>query len=160
MSVGAKVPAKDWGSDRWIELVNLLNQRVYKRYTLVFLGTLDEYDRCDSIAANWSGEVLNLCGALSPRQSAAVLAQSCLFIGHDSGPMHLASSVGIPCISIFAARDKPGVWFPFGNEHNVFYNNVPCSNCKLSVCIDKKMNCIRSIKATDVADRVQLLLKQ
>ena len=160
LSLGAKVPAKDWGTDRWTELVKLLNQQLYKRYTLVFLGTLDEYDRCDSIAANLSGEVLNLCGALSPRQSAAVLAQACLFIGHDSGPMHLASSVGIPCISIFAARDKPGVWFPFGNEHNVFYNNVPCSNCKLSVCIDKEMICIRSIKATDVADRVQLLLNQ
>ncbi len=153
LSVGAKVPAKDWGSDRWIELLQILQDKLNGSYSLVFLGSPDEHERCESIVKNWHGEYLNLCGAINPRQSAAVLNQASLFIGHDSGPMHLASSVGIPCISIFAARDKPGVWFPYGNEKNVFYNEVPCSNCKLSVCADQKMICIRSIQANEVAER-------
>jgi len=160
LSIGAKVPAKDWGADRWVELLQKLHDTVHSQYALVFLGSQDEYERCQSIAVNWSSDVLNLCGSLNPRQSAAVLEQATLFVGHDSGPMHLASSVGIPCISIFAARTKPGVWFPFGNEDNVFYNDVPCSNCNLSVCTEQKMVCIRSIQPTEVAERIQMLLLQ
>jgi heptosyltransferase III len=102
---------------------------------------------------------LNLCGALNPRESAAVLERAAIFIGHDSGPMHLASSTGIPCVSIFAARDKPGVWFPFGNEESVFYNNTPCSDCRLSVCIEQKMLCIYSIKPEEVQQRILSLLE-
>ena len=139
LSVGTKVPVNDWGSDRWAELMQKLYNVAHDQYALVFIGSQDEYERCQSIAMNWSCDVLNLCGSLNPRQSAAVLEKATLFVGHDSGPMHLASSVGIPCVSIFAARNKPGVWFPFGNEDNVFYNDVPCSNCKLSVCTEQKM---------------------
>ena len=153
LSIGTKVPANDWGSDRWQELLQILQDKLQDSYSLVFLGSPDEHDRCESIATNWLGEYLNLCGVISPRESAAVISNSSLFIGHDSGPMHLANSVGIPCVSIFSGRNKPGIWFPYGNEKNVFYNEVPCSNCKLSVCVDQKMVCIRSIQANEVAER-------
>lgn len=156
-SVGAKVSAKDWGQDRWLELITLLRESL-QGYALVFLGSGDESARCQQLLDIWPAGGLNLCGQLNPRQSAAVLEQAALFVGHDSGPMHLASSVGIPCISIFAARDKPGVWFPFGNEDHVFYKLVPCHNCRLSVCVENQKVCIRSISANDVAERVHSLL--
>lgn len=158
ISVGAKVPAKDWGSDRWFDLLKKLAGSLPNSYALVCFGSKDEFERCESITSEWSGPVLNLCGALSPRESAAVLERAAIYVGHDSGPMHLASSVGIPCISIFAARDKPGVWFPYGNEENVFYRNVPCSNCKLSVCTEHQMICIYSIEPEEVAERIHQLL--
>lgn len=157
LSVGAKVPAKDWGQDRWCELLQILRKSI-NGYSLVFLGSSDESTRCQELLDLWPTGGVNLCGQLSPRQSAAVLELAGLFVGHDSGPMHLANSVGIPCVSIFAARDKPGVWFPHGNEAHVFYNLVPCHNCRLSVCVDHQMICIRTIQPTDVAARICLLL--
>ncbi len=157
LSIGAKVQAKNWGTDRWIELLQILSG-IANQYALVFLGSRDEYETCQTLLASWPNDSLNLCGQLNPRQSAAVLEHATIFIGHDSGPMHLASSVGIPAVSIFAARNKPGIWFPFGNEDNVFYNNVPCSDCRLSVCIEKEMVCIRSIQPLVVATRIEKLL--
>ena len=157
LSVGTKVPAKDWGSDRWIELLKELSSNL-GQYALIFLGSSDEYERCQSLSVTWPGEVVNLCGQLSPRQSAAVLEHASVFVGHDSGPMHLASSVGIPCVAIFAARNKPGVWFPYGNEENVFYNNVPCSNCRLDDCVENRMICIKSIQPIEVAKRIKKIL--
>lgn len=157
MSVGAKVPAKDWGQDRWQDLADQLQQTLAD-HALVFIGSADEAERCQRLLERWPTGGLNLCGKLPPRQSAAVLERAALFIGHDSGPMHLASSVGIPAVSIFAARHKPGIWFPYGNEANVFYKLVPCHGCRLSVCIEQGMKCIRAIKAADVAARVSGLL--
>jgi ADP-heptose:LPS heptosyltransferase len=43
------------------------------------------------------------------------------YLGHDSGPMHLAALAGTSCIAIFSARAKPGVWFPHGDGHRIFY---------------------------------------
>jgi len=43
------------------------------------------------------------------------------FLGHDSGPMHLAALIEVPCVAIFSARAKPGVWFPFGSNNSIFY---------------------------------------
>lgn len=154
LSVGTKVPANDWGTDRWIELLESLIS-LSDKYSLVFLGSQDEYQRCQKILGTWPHKSLNLCGKLTPRQSAAVLANSHIFVGHDSGPMHLASSVAIPVVSIFASRNKHGIWFPFGNEKNVFYTDVPCSNCKLSVCKDFEMICIRSIDPRKVSDKIK-----
>jgi ADP-heptose:LPS heptosyltransferase len=159
LSVGAKVPVKDWGQDYWLELLALL-QDLADVYALVFFGSADERERCDQLLAAWSHSGLNLCGRLNPRQSAAVLEHSALFVGHDSGPMHLASSVGIPSISIFAARKAPGIWFPYGNEDHVFYNQVSCYGCELDVCIEQQMKCIRSITPVAVAERVKLLVSR
>jgi len=157
LSVGAKVSAKDWGQDRWQDLLECLRQRV-PGHALVFIGSADEAERCGQLLTCWPAGGLNLCGRLSPRQSAAALERAALFIGHDSGPMHLASSVGIPAVAIFAARNKPGVWFPYGNEANVFYRLVPCHGCRLSVCTEHEKVCIRSIQPAEVAARVTALL--
>jgi ADP-heptose:LPS heptosyltransferase len=159
ISLGAKVPAKNWGVDRWSELLEILSAKLAKDYSIVCFGSNDEYPACDNIIKLWPGKSCNLCGKLSPRLSAAVLKHATVFIGHDSGPMHLASSVGTPTISIFASRSKPGVWFPFANEKYVFYTHVPCSNCNLNVCIDKQMLCIRSIQASAVAKQVMRILE-
>jgi ADP-heptose:LPS heptosyltransferase len=159
LSVGTKVPVNDWGQDRWQELLDQLRQTA-SDHALVFIGSADEAARCDQLLARWPTGGLNLCGKLSPRQSAAVLERAALFIGHDSGPMHLASSVGIPVVSIFAARNKPGVWFPYGNEANVFYKLVPCHGCRLSVCTEHEKICIRSIQSAEVATRVTALLAE
>ena len=74
-----------------------------------------------SLLADWPGPVLNLCGTTSPVTSALVMTEAKFYLGHDSGPMHLAALVGIRCVAIFSARAKPGVWFPHGNGHEVLY---------------------------------------
>ena len=70
----------------------------------------------------WEGPVLNLCGRISPRESAAVVHHARLFLGADSGPMHLAAAGGVPCVIPFAALDLPGRWFPVGKFHKPIYH--------------------------------------
>jgi UDP-sulfoquinovose synthase len=37
-----------------------------------------------------------------------------VFTGHDTGPMHLAAAMGVPCAALFSAHNLPGIWFPWG----------------------------------------------
>jgi len=119
-SVGAKVIKKDWGTDRWHELFSLVAPR-YPSLGMVTLGSADEFARSQAMLKLWPGAKANLCGSCSPRVSAAVMRHARLFIGHDSGPMHLAAAAGVRCVAIFCAHNPPGRWWPLGRGHIVFY---------------------------------------
>ena len=157
MSVGAKIPVKDWGDERWTAFLRDLAATA-SDCALIAIGSQVERARSAGLLAAWPGVTSNLCGDLTPRQSAAVLAHAQLFVGHDSGPMHLASAVGIPTIAVFSARNMPGVWFPFGDPDNIFYNNVDCRGCGLEVCTERQQRCIREIAPATVARRASALL--
>jgi heptosyltransferase-3 len=119
--VGTKDAAKDWGEENWAKLLGELS-REYPDLGLVFVGAADEGARCADLAANWRGPTLNLCGNLPPRSSAVVLSRAMLFIGHDSGPMHLASSQGTRCVALFGDHEPPRRWHPYGAGHRIIHD--------------------------------------
>ncbi len=147
--VGTKQAAKDWGVDNWRSLLATLSISA-PAHTLVMLGSSDEHALSESAAIPWRGKRLNLCGATTPRQAGAVLRLADLFIGHDSGPMHLAAAVGTPSVSVFSGQSKPGVWFPFGKRNSVIFHDTQCSGCGLQECVKEKKKCILSITPGEV----------
>jgi len=119
-SLGAKLPDKDWGDTNWTQVLDRVSA-ASPGVGLVAIGAPDESVRTQRVLAAWRGPTLNLCGRTAPRISALVGARACFYLGHDSGPMHLAALVGTPCVAIFSARAKPGVWFPRGSANRIFY---------------------------------------
>ncbi len=111
VSVGTKFSAKNWGEENWGKFLTLLSGQL-PGITLTFLGSADEWELSEKMSRAWKGDYINLCGKASPRISAAVLEHCRLFIGHDSGPMHLASAVGVPTLGLFSWFNPPGQWFP------------------------------------------------
>jgi ADP-heptose:LPS heptosyltransferase len=159
ISIGTKSPANDWGQVNWLKLLRLLSEQTPTAF-LILIGSQDEYSRSEALGASFYDRHINLCGKLSPRESAGVIAVSDLYIGHDSGPMHLAAAVATPLIGIFSARNLPGIWFPFGARSKVFYNQVECAGCGLEVCTAQAMRCIRAITPEAVASEAAYLLSQ
>jgi ADP-heptose:LPS heptosyltransferase len=120
LAPGARQSAKDWGEGHWSTLVGLLNLRL-SRVALVLVGAADERGRAERLAGLWPGPKINLCGELTPRETAAVLARCHLLVCHDSGPMHLAASQGTPCVALFGSVNRPHQWYPFGEQHVVIH---------------------------------------
>ena len=159
VSIGAKMDVKDWGDTNWSVLLSRLSNQ-FAGCGLVMLGADVERERSDALLKHWPGAYLNLCGRLSLRESAAVLERCRLFLGHDSGPMHLAVAVGTPCVAVFSARNLPGVWFPHGNRNRVLYHSVECRDCRLEVCKKYQKKCIASISVSEVVDAALALAKE
>jgi ADP-heptose:LPS heptosyltransferase len=162
ISIGTKRQSKDWGRENWRALLHELAQ-YYPDHALALLGSPEEREASESAADGWrqhttSPPVINLCGNLTPRESAAVLARARIFLGHDSGPMHLAAAVQTPCVAVFSARNKPRVWFPYGKQHLVLYHQVDCWGCNLETCIIEKKKCLTSISVEEVLIQVRTLL--
>ena len=160
VSVGTKVQSKDWGRDNWCALLERLGG-LYPGYALALMGAPEENEASEFAGDGWrtgagpGSVVINLCGRLTPRESAACFAQAKLFLGHDSGPMHLAAAVGTRCVVLFAARNIPRVWFPHGAHHRVIYHAVDCMGCGLETCIVERKKCLTSISVEEVVAEVR-----
>ena len=154
-SIGTKVSAKDWGVEKWHALLGRMGE-LYPGHALIFTGVSDESEASEQAAQGWrqsagpQSPVINLCGLLTPRETAACFARARVFLGHDSGPMHLAASVQTPVIAVFSSRVAPRVWFPYGRQHRVFYHVVDCMGCALDVCTIQRKKCINSISVEEV----------
>ena len=156
---GTKMQAKDWEKENWRKLLARLHAE-YPQYGLALVGAQEESETCEYAAQDWSGPKVNLSGRISPRETAAVMERADVFLGPDSGPMHLAASVGVPCVIAFSAHGLPGVWYPAGQGHEIVYHKPECFNCGLETCIVMEKKCMRSITVEEMAQAVGRVLKR
>lgn len=151
LHIGGRVVQKDWGDANWQLLLQSLLAS-HGELALVFVGAGSEQDRAASMAALWPGVTLNLCGRLNPRESAAVLARARAFIGHDSGPMHLASAVGTPCIAMLGNYNMPKWWHPVGPQHRIIHDMTGLAN----ITPAQVAEAVREVLAADVPARARM----
>jgi heptosyltransferase III len=153
VSVGTKCQANDWEENNWIMLISRLSS-ILNDWQLIIVGASEEADRANKCIKMWQNTKINLCGKTPPRVSAAVLKRASLFIGHDSGPLHLAACVGVPSVAIFSSRNLPGQWYPKGEFNKVIQHTPECVGCKLNECIVQQKKCILSITVDEVLNAV------
>jgi ADP-heptose:LPS heptosyltransferase len=104
---------------------------------------------------------VNLAGKTSVSQLASILKRCRLFISNDSGPVHIASALGVAVISIFGRNQKglsPDRWAPLGKNARVLHKEVGCVECLAHNCV-KDFICLKAITAEDVIRVADSLLK-
>ncbi|MEZ5979892.1 MAG: glycosyltransferase family 9 protein [Planctomycetota bacterium] len=109
----------------------------------------------------WTGEVLarvgpecsrvaNLAGRLDVDELCALLERADLFVGNDSGPMHLAAALGAPTVGLFGP-ETPVMYAPLGRRTRALYKPPACSPCinvhdnKLSACWRGRPECLLNL---------------
>lgn len=144
---GSKWPSKVWPEERFLEVGHQLIQS-RDVFPVVFGGS-ENRELGDRLINAW-GRGANAAGELSVRQAAVALSDCRLYVGNDTGTMHLAAAVGTPCVAIMAAIDWPGHWNPYGAGHTVLRRSMPCEGCLLHVCEREAMRCLKEISVADV----------
>jgi ADP-heptose:LPS heptosyltransferase len=160
ISVGGKVPVNNWGDDNWSALLAKLS-REYPGLAAVFVGSADERERNEDLAQSWEGPVFNSCGLFAPRETASLIEQASLFMGHDTGTLHLAGAVGTKIVGVYSARNVPGKWYSDRPGDTFFYNKVGCFGCEcVKVCeCPSDRRCITSIHPDQVFEAAQTCLR-
>jgi ADP-heptose:LPS heptosyltransferase len=88
---------------------------------------------------------------------ARMIANARLFIGGDSGPLHLAAAVGTPSIGLFGPVPPELTGSQMPMESHV-YKRVECSPCDQEACVRKWAPCMTLITVDDVLDKVREIL--
>lgn len=116
---------KLWPIERFAALADLLIQR-YSAKVLLFAGP-DEAQLQDQMVNLMKSSPI-LVRDIGLRQLAALTQRCCLYIGNDTGPMHIAAAVGTRVIAIFGPTNASRSG-PYGNKHIVIAETVECSPC-------------------------------
>lgn len=111
---GSGAPRKNWPLPRWFEVIDSLFRAVDHRL-VVILGESESGLGADPEFVRRLPKRSLVLRDTPPEHLAAVLARCRLFLGHDTGPAHVAAAVGCPCVLVFGPTD-PAVWAP-PHEH-------------------------------------------
>lgn len=147
VSPWTNMPAKQWPVERFSEVIVRLCNAVGG--TPFLLGGPSEHESAKALLQEW-GSGFSAVGSLNVRQGIGFLSQSDIYIGNDTGTMHMAASAGIRCVVVFSGRDSPGLWEPYGSGHIVLRKPVPCEGCMLRDCTHYAKRCIMEITPDEV----------
>lgn len=140
----ASCPSKRWPVNYFKELIDILKKET--EFNVIIVSEKKEetdlFKDLDTINLNLN---LSMLGSLLKRAN--------LFISNDSGPVHIASALNTPVISIFG-RNQPGLsfvrWRPLGENSFYFHKDVGCNICLAHNC-RKGFLCLKEIKPKEVA---------
>jgi ADP-heptose:LPS heptosyltransferase len=152
---GASVIYKKWTEEGFAKISDWL---IAKDFQVVFVGGEDDVLEINKITSRMSHNPFNLANKLSLGELTSLFGLSSLFIGNDSGPMHLASAVGVPVIALFGSANE-NRWGPLCSKKIILRGTERCNTCTRKNCqID--FSCIRSISPDTVIVAIEQLMEK
>jgi ADP-heptose:LPS heptosyltransferase len=149
---------REWPHANTIELIRriLSDSAIH----VALIGIQDEGEKL-----KWMGEQTGNSGRITILAGenlanlAVLLKKSLLFIGNDSGPIHLASALGVRCIGLFGPA-PPHITGPVRTKNRFLYHSLECSPCKQRYCIRPQNSCLSLITVEEVYARVKEVLSE
>ncbi len=155
---GGTMGFKCWPKERFAMVADKFGKGYNAKILLV--GGHEETKLADQIGKLMTEEPIIAVGKTSIKQTAALIEKCDLFITNDSGPMHIASAVGISVVAIFGPTISQKN-APRGNKNIIIKKDLICSPCYRFKDIScKKRICLESISVEEVIVAAEKLLRQ
>jgi heptosyltransferase-2 len=156
----ASFPLKQWPAEKFIELGRQLVQKFGAR--ILLFGGSEETRTIEQIASQIPNAPVVLCGRLSFLES-AVAAQRCmLFVGNDTGMLHIATAMERKVIALFGPTVEEFGYYPYRAQSVVVSKPLlcrPCTHTGKGVCKISTHACMKEIQVAEVFDAVEMMLK-
>ncbi len=150
---GARWPTKLWPTANWARLAEWLVRD--KGFQVVITGSSGDRDLAKEIVARAEVPLFNLAGHTSLAELAALLQKARIAVTTDTGPMHLAATLGTPVVALFGPT-APWRTGPFGQGHEVVRLALPCSPCFRRHCPEPR--CLTELPVTSAQEAVEKIL--
>ncbi len=145
--LGASKSDKTWPVSSYAELADMIAGAFGAK--ILLFGSPGEVDLADQFKRNANVKHVNFVGKTNLVGLAALLRKCRLFISNDTGPLHIATSVGTKVIDISTANVHFMETGPYGEGHYVVQADLPCVPCGFDVqCTD--MVCKTVIKPSAI----------
>lgn len=146
---GGYYPSQRWPLGRFLQLARQLE----RRWQVVFFGTRAE-ERLIAQVGMDVGQRIAVFFGLELREFIALLSCCRVLACNNSGPLHLASALGVPTVSTMGPTD-PIRWRPVGEGHLVVRKPLWCSPCGEGECPLGTHACMTAITVEEMAAAVE-----
>jgi ADP-heptose:LPS heptosyltransferase len=152
---GSVMATKRWDPGRFAAVARTLMTR---GLTIVVTAGPGEESFASEVARQIDGSVILL--SLSIPQLGELIRSAKLYVGNDSGPMHLAAAVGTPVVVPWGSSDSRR-WRPWAVDHRVVQNPFECNPCPGYRClVAESPLCIESVTAEQVTEAAEELMSR
>ncbi len=147
LNIGAAKPSNRWPEELWAELAALILDQTDR--AVVLTGGSEDSRRGSLITSLVGNEerLLDCTGRTSLKELGGLFLSADTVVTGDTGPMHIASALGVRTIGLFGPAD-PGRTGPFNHLDLVVRTDVSCAPCGRRTCPDLK--CMAAISAEEV----------
>lgn len=147
---------KRWPPDRFARLADLWSLRTGGG--VIVAGSFPERTLVESVLSGVArAKVTPLIGAPIGLLD-ALIRRATVFVGADSGPLHIADAAHLPLVGLFGST-LPAVWGPTASpRREVVYHRLSCSPCAHTGCRLGEDNCLETILVEEVYDRVERVM--
>jgi len=147
-------PQKHWVESYWSDLVASLQAQGFQA---VLLGGPTDKEAAERIAAASPG-LINMTGRLKLDESVALIADSQLLIGVDTGLTHMGTALRIPTLALFGST-RP--YLRTGTPSTtVMYDALPCSPCRRHPTCDGAFTCMKQLTVARVMEQAMALYQK
>jgi len=123
---------KEWPPERFAEVADWLSGA---GYSVVFIGGPGDRNKVSEIVSLMQTSACDFAGRLFFGELITLFRRSVLYIGNDSGPLHLASLVGeLPVIGLYLLPGPERKWYPFTEKTVILHADTGCSKCRGRHC--------------------------
>jgi len=157
LHVGAGNRFRDWGLENLAALARRLTG--IPGVKVVLIGGEADRERGRKIAAPGPAGALSLIGELNLIELRETIARAALFIGSDSGPMHIAASTRTPIVALFGPT-LPVHFAPQQGQATVIEKDLDCRPCKQKECAPGDFRCLGAISVDEVFDACRPFLRK
>ena len=155
---GASCKSKMWPLENFTKLGDMLIENL-KVKVMINLAP-SQAGMGEKVRSMMRNKPVFFCDPTSLGELAALFKKASLVISNDSGPVHVASGVGVPVISIFGRNQKglsPVRWRPLGYKAIAIHKDVGCVECLAHDC-KKGFLCLKAISVEEVFKEAKRLL--
>jgi ADP-heptose:LPS heptosyltransferase len=165
LHVSAGNPFRRWPRDRFAEVAGTLAAASAARRIIITSGpsdaaAADEVAAAAQARASAGARQILRCGEFDLSELRALLDRAALYIGGDSGPLHIAGTTTVPIVALFgptlAERSLP--WRDASRAIALDAGSLPCRPCHQRHCVPGDFRCLTGISATAVVAAAESLL--
>ena len=150
-------PFSGWSYRNWdIQRFEHLADRIIKStsFSVVFVCAREEEDMMHKLSEKLRGNRrVSLFSSSSIPETAVVIQHASVFIGNDSGPLHLASALGLTVVGLFGPA-SPELTAPPHLKGATLYKKVECSPCDQRKCVRPEAPCMSLLSVDEVMSQV------
>lgn len=119
LHTGARDPARRWPEERFMQLIQYLIEE--KKLKVLIGGGPDERSGVAAFIAKSQVDAVNICGQFNINAFAYLCSKAKLFVGNESGPLHLSWVSGCKSVGLFGPG-VPRVFYPLGEQNKVIHH--------------------------------------
>ena len=146
----AKWTTKLWETEKFSALADRLQKELSCQ--VVFTGSKQDREEINGIIRRMDEKPWNLTGQTHLKELAYLYSRCQLLISTDTGPMHIAASMGCPVVALFGPT-APWRTGPYGSGHTVIRQEMACSPCLKKKC--EVLGCMKDITVDRVFGAVE-----